>query len=103
MEDAVTAASESTGRIIAATDDEILAAQKLLAASGIWVEPASAAGLAGLIKEVDAGNLELSGRKVAIVCTGHGLKDPDIITAQFTKPQVVKSELGALEKIILHD
>ncbi|MDK2979911.1 MAG: threonine synthase [Chloroflexota bacterium] len=102
-EEAVTAASESHGRIIAATDDEILAAQKLLAASGIWVEPASAAGLAGLIKEVDAGNLDLSGKKVAIVCTGHGLKDPDIITAQFTKPQIVKSELSALEQIILHD
>ncbi len=102
-EEAVTAASESHGQIIAATDDEILAAQKLLAASGIWVEPASAAGLAGLIKEVDAGKLDLSGKKVAIVCTGHGLKDPDIITAQFTKPQVVKSELGELEKIILND
>ena len=101
-EEAVTAASESNGRIIAASDDEILAAQKLLAASGIWVEPASAAGLAGLIKEVDAGSLDLSGKKVAIVCTGHGLKDPDIITAQFTKPQVVKSELAALEKVILH-
>jgi threonine synthase len=102
-EEAVTAASESHGQIIATTDDEILTAQKLLAASGIWVEPASAAGLAGLIKEVDTGKLDLSGKKVAIVCTGHGLKDPDIITAQFTKPQVVKSELGELEKIILND
>ena len=83
-EEAVTAASESPGRIIAASDEEILAAQKLLANSGIWVEPASAAGLAGLIKEVDAGSLDLSGKKVVIVCTGHGLKDPDIITAQFT-------------------
>jgi threonine synthase len=101
-EEALTAASESNGRIIAASDEEILAAQKMLAASGIWVEPASAAGLAGLIKEVDAEHLNLSGKKVVIVCTGHGLKDPDIITSQFIKPQAVKPELKELEKIILN-
>ncbi len=43
-EQALQAAEESKGRIIAVTDDEILAMQKLLAQSGIWVEPASAAG-----------------------------------------------------------
>ena len=102
-EEAVTAASESNGRIIATSDEEILAAQKLLAASGIWVEPASAAGIAGLIKEVDAGKLNLKGKKVVTICTGHGLKDPDIITNQFTKPPSVKPELGALEELILHD
>lgn len=102
-EEAVSAASESNGRIIAASDEEILAAQKILAASGIWVEPASAAGIAGLIKEVEAGNIDLNGKKVVAICTGHGLKDPDIIAAQFTKPQVVKPELSALEDLILHD
>ena len=101
-EEAVTAASESKGRIIAASDEEILAAQKLLASSGIWVEPASAAGLAGLIKETEAGKLDLKGKKVVMICTGHGLKDPDIITSQFTKPQAVKPELEELEKLILH-
>ncbi len=101
-EEALSAASESGGYIMSVTDDEILAAQKLLASSGIWVEPASAAGLAGLIKEVDAEKLDLRGKQVVVVCTGHGLKDPDVITGQFTKPQVVKSELAELEKIILH-
>lgn len=101
-EEAVTAASESNGRIIAASDEEILAAQKLLAASGIWVEPASAAGIAGLIKEVNAGNLDLKGKKVVTICTGHGLKDPDIISSNFSKPPSVKAELGALEELIIH-
>ena len=63
-EEALTAASESEGYIMAVTDDEILDAQKLLASSGIWVEPASAAGLAGLIKEVNAKKLDLRGKKV---------------------------------------
>lgn len=102
-EEAVTASKESNGRIIAATDDEILAAQKLLAASGIWVEPASAAGLAGLIKETEAGHLDLKGKQVVMICTGHGLKDPDIIASQFKKPKAVKPELAELEKLILHD
>ncbi len=102
-EEALSAASESGGYIMAVSDDEILGAQHLLAASGIWVEPASAAGLAGLIKEVDAGKLEPGGKRVVIVCTGHGLKDPDVITAQFTRPQVVKADLSEMERIILHD
>ncbi len=101
-EEALIAASESNGYIMAATDDEILKAQKLLASSGIWVEPASAAGLAGLIKEVYAGRLNLRGKKVVIICTGHGLKDPDVITGQFTKPQAAKAELAELERIILN-
>ena len=102
-EEAVSAASESKGRIIAATDEEILAAQKILASSGIWVEPASAAGIAGLIKEIKARNIDLAGKKVVTICTGHGLKDPDIIASRFTKPQIVKPELSALEDLILHD
>lgn len=101
-EEALIAASESNGYIMAVTDDEILKAQKILASSGIWVEPASAAGLAGLVKEVNAGKLNLCGKKVVIICTGHGLKDPDVITGQFTKPQAVKAELTELERIILN-
>jgi len=101
-EEALIAASESNGYIMAVTDDEILKAQKILASSGIWVEPASAAGLAGLVKEVNAGRLNLRGKKVVIICTGHGLKDPEVITGQFTKPQAVKAELTELERIILN-
>jgi threonine synthase len=100
-EQAVQAAEESTGRIIAVSDDEILAMQKRLAGEGIWVEPASAAGLAGLDAEIKAGRFDPKGKKIVGVCTGHGLKDPDIITRQMIDPTVLAPELGALEALIL--
>lgn len=95
-EQALAAAQESGGRIVAASDDAILAMQRQLAAEGIWVEPASAAGLAGLAAEVAAGRLDLGGKTVVAVCTGHGLKDADIVTSQFTAPHPVAANLEAL-------
>jgi threonine synthase len=96
-EQALLAAEESKGRIIAVSDDEILAMQKMLASNGVWVEPASAAGVAGLAHELKVGKLDLKGKRVAAVCTGHGLKDPDIITRTMAKPQVLPAEMSALE------
>lgn len=75
-EQALSAAEESGGRIIAVPDQAILNAQRDLAHQGLWVEPASAAGLAGLRSEVKAQRMDLSGQRVVCVCTGHGLKDP---------------------------
>lgn len=101
-EQALQAAEESKGRIIAATDDQILNMQKMLATlEGIWVEPASAAGLAGLAIEIARGRLDLTGKRVVAICTGHGLKDPDIITKDMQKPQVVPPKLEALEDVIV--
>jgi threonine synthase len=96
-EQALEAAEESGGRIIAVSDDEILKMQKLLAANGVWVEPASAAGVAGLAHELERGKIDLKGKVVAAVCTGHGLKDPDIITKDMPKPTILPSEMSALE------
>ena len=96
-EQALMAAEESNGRIIAVSDKEILDMQKLLAGNGIWVEPASAAGLAGLAHELSAGKLDLKGKRVVAVCTGHGMKDPDIITKNMVKPHVLPAEMHALE------
>ena len=96
-EQALEAAEESKGRIIAVSDDEILKMQKLLAANGVWVEPASAAGVAGLAHELERGVIKLTGKKVVAVCTGHGMKDPDIITRDMPKPQVLPAENSALE------
>lgn len=74
---AVGARDESGGAIGAVTDDEILEAYRLLAQEeGIFAEPASAAGIAGLIKH--AKDHDLSGSTVVCVITGHGLKDPDV-------------------------
>jgi threonine synthase len=99
-EQALTAAQESGGRIIAASDEAILAAQQRLAGEGIWVEPASAAGLAGLLGEIAGGRLEVSGQRVVVVCTGHGLKDPAIITRDMPAPQVVQPRLEALLEVL---
>jgi len=101
-EQALQAAEESRGRIIAATDEEILNMQKMLATlEGIWVEPASAAGLAGLAHEIAEGKLDLNGKRLVAICTGHGLKDPGIITGSMPKPQILPPKLEALEEIIL--
>lgn len=100
-EQAIEAAEESKGRIIAVSDDEILAAQRKLAASGIWVEPASAAGLAGLIHEINAGRFDASGKRITIVCTGHGMKDPDIIASSMPAPRLIPAKSDALEEAIM--
>lgn len=101
-EEALRAAAESGGRIIAVTDEEILRMQRLLAQTeGIWVEPASAAGLAGLAAEIAAGRLRPRGQRIVAVCTGHGLKDPDIIAQSPVQPLVLPPRLDALEEIIL--
>ncbi|HRQ31973.1 MAG TPA: pyridoxal-phosphate dependent enzyme, partial [Anaerolineales bacterium] len=109
-EQALQAAEESQGRIIAVSDDQILEMQKLLAKlEGIWVEPASATGLAGLAAEIESGTLRLrsgqelkvDGMRVVAVCTGHGLKDSEIITRDMQKPSIVPPRLEALEEVIL--
>ena len=101
-EQALQAAEESGGRIIAVSDDEILKMQRALAGlEGLWVEPASAAGLAGLAHELKAGRFEAKGKRIVAVCTGHGLKDPDIITKEMNRPLVVPPSLEALEEAIL--
>jgi threonine synthase len=69
------AAQESDGRFRALSDDQILAAQRELAAKdGVFVEPASAAGVAGLLADVAAGD-SYAGSTVVVTVTGHGLKD----------------------------
>jgi threonine synthase len=100
-EQALQAAEESNGRIIAATDEQILDMQRLLASNGVWVEPASAAGLAGLALEIQAGHIDVRGKRIVAVCTGHGLKDPDVIVSRFRAPQVLPAELHALEDALL--
>ncbi len=74
---AVEAQQQSNGRFLSATDDEILAAYHLVAQSeGVFVEPASAASIAGLLKSVEDGWVA-RGSTVVCTVTGNGLKDPD--------------------------
>jgi threonine synthase len=80
------ARDDSGGVIDTVTDDEIVDAYKLLAASeGIFCEPASAASVAGLKKMVARGDLTAGARAVCIL-TGHGLKDPDRAIAVSDRP-----------------
>jgi threonine synthase len=103
-EQALQAAEESKGHIMAVADSQILDMQKLLAErEGIWVEPASAAGLAGLAIGIANGRLNPQGKRIVAVCTGHGLKDPDIITKDMEKPHIVPPKLEALEEMILDE
>lgn len=100
-EQALEAARESGGRIIAVSDQEILSMQKRLAQQGVWVEPASAAGVAGLAAELRAGSLNVRGKRVVAVCTGHGLKDPDIIVKHLPPVQAIPPKVELLEEVIL--
>jgi len=73
---------ESAGRIGKVTDEEILAAYRLVARTeGIFVEPACAAPLAGLIRCVKEGAIPV-GSVITATMTGHGLKDPDTALGQ---------------------
>jgi threonine synthase len=69
------AAQESDGRFRAVSDEQILAAQRELASrDGVFVEPASAAGIAGLLADLAKGD-SYAGSTVVVTVTGHGLKD----------------------------
>ncbi len=94
---AVSAIRNSGGTAETVTDDEILTAQKLLArVEGIFVEPASASSIAGLIKLVNSGVID-KGERVVCVTTGHGLKDPDTAIKSSEKPLEVDAEMAAIE------
>jgi threonine synthase len=81
---AVDAQEQSKGRFGAVSDEEILSAQRALASrDGVFVEPASAAGVAGLLKDSAAG-VDFAGKQIVVTVTGHGLKDIDTALATFT-------------------
>jgi threonine synthase len=98
---ALAALRESNGFIDKVSDDEILAAYKLVArAEGIFVEPASAACLAGLKRCVQAGTIS-EGSVIAATMTGHGLKDPDTaISSAGFEAIVVEPKKEAVLKVI---
>ncbi len=98
---ATDAVKESEGHIGKVTDEEILAAYKMIARTeGVFVEPACAAPLAGLIKAVQAGLIP-EGSLITATMTGHGLKDPDTaISAAGFSPTVVPATKEAVMKVI---
>ena len=99
-EDAVAAATESRGTIRAVSDEEILAAFRLLGSSeGMFCEPASAASVAGLLKYGADG-----AEQVVCVLTGRGLKDPQTAIANNDGRVITcPAELGPVEEAVLGD
>lgn len=102
------ARDESGGLIDTVTDKEILQAYKLLASKdGLFVEPASAASVAGILKLAKKGYFKRHrakgiGHRAKIVCTltGNGLKDPDVAIKNVKPPKIVKANLKAVLKEI---
>ncbi len=99
-EKALRAIYDTKGAAETVTDEQILQAQKLLARTeGIFVEPASAASIAGLTKLIDAGLIDKD-EKIVCITTGHGLKDPDTPIKTCEKPIQVKPDPETIEKIL---
>jgi threonine synthase len=97
---AIEARDSSGGVIDSVTDREILAAYRLIAAKeGIFVEPSSAAGLAGLLKYKKAKKLP-TGKKIVITVTGHGLKDVQWALEGAAKPKIVPVNAKAAAKAL---
>jgi threonine synthase len=86
---AISARDESGGLIDSVTDEQILHAYRLLATSeGVFVEPASAASIAGLLATASDGRLP-SGSLIVCTVTGNGLKDPQTALGALTMPTVI--------------
>ncbi len=101
------AIDESHGAIDIVSDEELVAAQTWLARhEGIFVEPASAASIAGLFKCCDSKEAKCSFEKIPegnrIVCTvtGHGLKDPDVIQEQMEELTPVAPVVGDVRRVL---
>ena len=99
-EGAINARDSSGGSISAVSDDEILEAYRRLGRDeGIFCEPASAASLAGLMKQHRAG-VDLADQVAVCVLTGHGLKDPDTaMTIEVTRHSA-PAEAEAVERVL---
>jgi threonine synthase len=106
---AIQARDESGGLIDTVSDREIIYAYKLLAEKeGVFVEPASAASVAGLLKlakkeyfkKLPVTSYKLRVRRIVCILTGHGLKDPGRAIKSVKKPKAVKADLKAVLKEI---
>ena len=99
---AIEARDGSGGVIDAVSDDEILEAYRLLAnKEGIFCEPASAASFAGLMKMHRQG-MDLSDKRIVCICTGNGLKDPDLAVSSSGGQTIeVPANIEALEAVTI--
>jgi threonine synthase len=96
-EEAMAAMTESAGAIRAVSDPEILDAYRWLAANeGVFCEPASASGVAGLLKNGAEG-----ASRIVCVLTGHGLKDPQVALGHAGSVVPCEPDIAAVERAVL--
>ncbi len=103
-EGAWNAQKQSGGWFDAMTDEQILAAQKMLSQyEGVFCEPASATSLAGALKDIESGKIP-EGSRIVCTLTGNGLKDPDtaIMQCKDTQPITIEASLDEVKKAILN-
>ena len=100
---AESARDESKGLIDMVSDDEILEAYKFLASKeGVFVEPASAASVAGVMKLAQKDYFKrFKNPKVVCILTGHGLKDPDRAIKSIKEPKIVPASLQSVLRELL--
>jgi threonine synthase len=97
---AIQARDASGGMIDAVTDGQIIDTYQLLAArEGVFVELASAAGVAGLLAAAADGRLD-PGQRVVVTVTGHGLKDPDAALAHAAAPARIPADPAAAARAL---
>lgn len=98
---AVNAQTESGGWFDELSDEEILNAQKLLASQeGVFCEPASAASIAGALRDIQRGKIK-TGSMVVCTLTGNGLKDPDTAISLCSTPEVVDASFDHIQRAIV--
>lgn len=99
-DNAIRARDSSGGSITAVTDEKILEAYKYLAVTeGIFVEPASAASVAGILAAHENGDI-VEGSLITCTVTGHGLKDPDRATQGIEIPAPIDPSFDAVRSVI---
>lgn len=97
---AINAVKQSKGIVESVTDEEILAAQRTLASrEGIFVEPASASSVAGLLKLQAAGEVS-EDETTVMITTGHGLKDPNAVTESIEIMDPIDTDIQTLKKVL---
>ncbi|MDN6439391.1 MAG: threonine synthase [Corynebacterium nuruki] len=97
---AVAAKEESGGQFRAATDDEILAAYHLIAErEGVFVEPASASSVAGVLAAHAEGWIP-EGKRIVCTVTGHGLKDPTTALSVMGEPTLIDVDTNAVAEAL---
>ena len=95
---AMQALDESGGIITAVTDEKILESWHLLAKTeGVFVEPASATGVAALKQQIELGEIDPVNKTAVCILTGHGLKDPGTAVEQAKPPHTLSADIDALE------